>query len=63
MLYKLSHIRYMKPQSSIFTFEGSVEIEREELRRERYGEAPLTKDEIAEISDKHVLNEIRKGKR
>ena len=40
-----------------------AEIEREELRRERYGEAPLTKDEIAEISDKHVLNEIRKGKR
>ena len=39
-----------------------VEIEREELRRARYGETPLSKDEIAEISDKHVLNEIRKGK-
>lgn len=31
MLYKLSHIRYIKPQSSIFTFKGSVGIEREEL--------------------------------
>lgn len=39
-----------------------VEIEREELRRARSGEAPLSKDEMAEISDKHVLNEIRKGK-
>lgn len=39
-----------------------LEIEREQLRRERYGQAPLTEDEIGKISDKHVLNEIRKGK-
>lgn len=31
MLYKLSHIRYMKLHNSIFTFKGSVGIEREEL--------------------------------
>lgn len=39
-----------------------VEIEREQLRRERYGQAPLTDDEIGKISDKHVLREIQKGK-
>jgi uncharacterized membrane protein len=38
------------------------EIEREELRRARYGQAPLTDDEVAKISDEHVLREIRKGK-
>lgn len=38
-----------------------AEIEKEELRRDRLGEAPLSKDEIGTISDRHVLNEIRKG--
>ena len=39
-----------------------AEIEKEELRRDRLGEAPLSKDEIGAISDRHVLKEIRKGK-
>lgn len=39
---------------------GRAEIEREELRRDRYGEAPLSKDEIEEISERHVLREYRK---
>jgi hypothetical protein len=39
-----------------------AEIEREELRRDRYGEAPLSKDEIADISERNVLREYRKQK-
>lgn len=39
----------------------AAEIEREELRREKYGEVLLSEDEIADISERHVLNEIHKG--
>lgn len=38
------------------------EIGREDLRRARNGEAPLSEDEIADISERNVLNEIRKQK-
>ena len=37
-----------------------AEIEREDLRRERYGETPLSKEEIEDISGRHVMREFRK---